>query len=293
MWNNKSYMVCNNCGKCGHIFNECRDPITSHGVILYRETPDMQKRQYLMIRRKDSFGYIDFMRGKYHLNNSTQIQNLLNEMTMKEKSWLITQDFSSLWNELWIYSPNKQHFMGEENKAKSKYESIQPNLQEMLAKSDTMWVETEWEFPKGKRNSNEKEMDCALREFEEETGISCKQIDLFDNVLPFEENFIGSNGKTYKNKYYLAKSLLPYEVESLVKGFQPSEVSKMQWKTYEECMGSIRNYHFEKKQLLCYVDELLSTADLQVTPHYPFYFDPPTTTGGFDTFVRGEKIKEG
>ena len=55
--------ICNNCGKQGHLFHQCKLPITSYGIILFR-TSD-KGIQYLMIRRKDSFGYIDFLRGKY------------------------------------------------------------------------------------------------------------------------------------------------------------------------------------------------------------------------------------
>ena len=46
--------------------------------------------QYLMIRRKDSFGYIDFIRGKYSPYNIFQIQNIINEMSMSEKEKILT-----------------------------------------------------------------------------------------------------------------------------------------------------------------------------------------------------------
>jgi hypothetical protein len=35
-----------------------------------------------------------------------------------------------------------------------------------------------------------------------------------------------------------------------MKPFERSEVSKMEWKTYEECMELIRPYNLEKKRLL-------------------------------------------
>ena len=55
---------CNNCGKLGHYYHHCKMPITSIGVIVFRYNPE-GKIEYLMIRRKDTFGYIDFMLGKY------------------------------------------------------------------------------------------------------------------------------------------------------------------------------------------------------------------------------------
>ena len=67
--------VCNNCGKQGHSFHQCNLPITSYGIIAFNLNP--QGNKFLMIRRKDSFGYIDFIRGKYSPYNIYQIQNIL------------------------------------------------------------------------------------------------------------------------------------------------------------------------------------------------------------------------
>ena len=59
--------ICNNCGKTGHISNLCKLPIVSYGIVAFRMCNG--KPEYLMIRRKDTFGYIDFVRGKYSLKN--------------------------------------------------------------------------------------------------------------------------------------------------------------------------------------------------------------------------------
>ena len=42
--------------------------------------------EYLMIQRNDSFGFVEFIRGKYPLHNEDYIQTLINEMTMEEKN---------------------------------------------------------------------------------------------------------------------------------------------------------------------------------------------------------------
>jgi hypothetical protein len=44
--------------------------------------------------------------------------------------------------------------------------------------------------------------------------------------------------------------------------YQQSEVSKMEWKTYEQCMLSIRDYNLEKKDTLTRVDKLLNNYKL-------------------------------
>ena len=66
---------CNNCGKIGHLFHQCKIPITSIGVIAFRINSINDTIQYLLIRRKDTLGFIDFLRGKYSLNNKEYIKN--------------------------------------------------------------------------------------------------------------------------------------------------------------------------------------------------------------------------
>ena len=74
--------TCNNCGMCGHLFYNCKKPIMSFGIICYRIIDN--EIQYLMIRRKDSLGYVDFLRGKYNQNNDFHLRNIIKEMTVTE-----------------------------------------------------------------------------------------------------------------------------------------------------------------------------------------------------------------
>jgi 8-oxo-dGTP pyrophosphatase MutT (NUDIX family) len=131
------------------------------------------------------------------------------------------------------------------------------NLEEIINNSSTNWEETEWEFPKGRRNFQEKDIECALREFEEETGYSSKSLSVIENLLPFEETFIGSNHKCYKHKYYLAYMSDTSDKDSSMENYQKSEVSKLEWKTVNECLESIRPYNLEKKQLIININKVL------------------------------------
>jgi 8-oxo-dGTP pyrophosphatase MutT (NUDIX family) len=125
---------------------------------------------------------------------------------------------------------------------------------DLIAKSTSSWPETEWEFPKGRRDAKEKDLDCALREFEEETGISQTKITVVENVLPFEEIFIGTNHKSYKHKYFLAYM---NDKNANLSNYQKNEVSKLDWKTLDECLESIRPYNLEKKRLITNVNIVL------------------------------------
>ena len=255
--------ICNNCGKQGHQFHQCKIPITSHGIVLFRFTPE-EGLQYLMLRRKDSFGYIDFVRGKYSPTNIYQLQNIINEMSIEEKQSILTKPFEELWCNMWVDSINTQ-YKNEETSSSKKMELITKGilindeivtLKDIVDNSKSVWQETEWEFPKGRKNIKEKDLDCALREFEEETGISKNKINIIENVLPFEEIFIGTNHKSYKHKYYLAY-LTSDSSDISLNNFQRSEVSKLEWKSVDECIKSIRPYNLEKINLITNIDKVL------------------------------------
>ena len=255
---------CNNCGKTGHLFHQCKLPITSYGVVAFRINNE-NKKEFLMIRRKDSYGYIDFLRGKYNLQNIEQIQNIFNEMSVSERERIQHNDFYTLWKELWgIDSFNNIQFKGEEINSQIKFESLKNGIyiddqhitiDKIITLCNTFWIETEWEFPKGRRNFKEKDLECALREFQEETGISNRYIKIIENVLPFEEIFIGSNLKPYKHKYYVA--LIEDNNNIDTNNFQKTEVSKMEWKTFDQCLECIRPYNLEKKKIILNINKMV------------------------------------
>jgi 8-oxo-dGTP pyrophosphatase MutT (NUDIX family) len=258
----KNTNVCNNCGKQGHMFHQCKLPITSYGIITFRDSSE--GLQFLMIRRKDSFGYIDFIRGKYSPYNLKQLLNIIDEMSITEKKRIIEQPFDTLWVEMW--GEVNIQFKSEENISKKKFEMLKEGitisdsiytLKDIVEMSTTSWNETEWEFPKGRRNQKEKDLDCALREFEEETGILKSKLTVVENILPFEEIFIGSNHKSYKHKYFLAlMDTSDYDTNHL-NNFQATEVSKLEWKSIDKCLESIRPYNLEKRELILNINKVL------------------------------------
>ena len=257
---------CNNCGKPGHVFHQCKLPITSIGIIAFRKSEG--QIQYLMIRRKDTLGFIDFMRGKYAVNNKYYIINMLKQMTQEEKDILKLGDFDAVWFKLWGGNVISNQYKNEESISREKYNSL---VQGILVKddfytlcdlieesnnSDKIWTEAEWGFPKGRRNFQETDFDCAVREFEEETGFKRSNLKLIQNVLPFEEIFTGSNYKSYKHKYFL--TFMNYDDTLEMDNFERAEVSQMEWLSYNDCILKIREYNVEKRILLNKLNECLT-----------------------------------
>jgi 8-oxo-dGTP pyrophosphatase MutT (NUDIX family) len=259
---NNNNNLCNNCGKHGHLFHHCKLPITSYGIVLFRSSAD--GLQLLMIRRKDSYGYIDFIRGKYTNQNVVQIQKMIDQMSNEEKERIQQHDFNLLWKMMWGDN-NYVQYRSEESSSSKKFDSLKLGtgttytLEHFIKESTTNWTETEWEFPKGRRNFQEKDLECALREFEEETGIQGNSISVVENVLPFEEIYIGSNLKSYKHKYYLAHM---NDSSDILSNFQKTEVSKLEWKTVKDCISSIRPYNLEKIRMVKNITAVLQEYQL-------------------------------
>jgi 8-oxo-dGTP pyrophosphatase MutT (NUDIX family) len=254
-------IFCNNCGKSGHLFHQCKHPITSNGIVLFRNNNN--KIEYLMVCRKNSLGFVDLMSGKYPICNKHYLMNIIDEMTINEKNMIELYDFDELWKKLWGKTLNYYHKF-EEKLAKDKFNSLKEgvifnnysySLNSLINESTTSWEEPEWGFPKGRRNNFEKDLICALREFEEETGYNKININIIQNIYPFEEIFTGSNYKSYKHKYYIA--LYDNIITDELPQHQYSEISSMRWVTYNDACNIIRPYNLEKKNMLYKINKLL------------------------------------
>jgi 8-oxo-dGTP pyrophosphatase MutT (NUDIX family) len=219
-----------------------------------------------MIRRKHSLGFVEFMRGKYPLYNYNYLLNIFNEMSVYEKEKIRNSSFDELWNYLWGENVGIQ-YRGEEKTSREKYESLiigietkeSYNLELLINNSEMAWIEPEWGFPKGRRNFQEKDLNCALREFEEETGYLKSNVKLVQNIIPYEEIFTGSNMKSYKHKYFLGY------IDPSIKTtntFQETEVSEVKWLNYTECIEKIRPYNLEKINILNKVNKVLQEYSL-------------------------------
>ena len=128
--------------------------------------------------------------------------------------------------------------------------------------TDPLWTEAEWGFPKGRRENGEADYNCAIREFAEETGYATTCLRKIRNIVPYEEIFTGSNYKSYKHKYYLM--FMNYEDSLLERSTfsRNNEINAIQWKSFDECLACIREYNFEKKEILAQINQYIRHFDL-------------------------------
>ena len=84
-------IYCGNCGKMGHIYKKCLLPIISLGVILIKRKKG-EENQFIMVQRKDTIGFVEFMRGKYKLEDLNYLRNLFKIMSRSERQLIISND---------------------------------------------------------------------------------------------------------------------------------------------------------------------------------------------------------
>jgi 8-oxo-dGTP pyrophosphatase MutT (NUDIX family) len=265
---------CGNCGKKGHVYRKCLAPITSLGVIIYKKNSN-NKREYLMIRRRDTLGFVEFMRGKYNLSNYSYVYELFNIMTESERIRLVERDFDVLWNELWMNKNTRQYHNEYENSRK-KFNKLKTGFYnendevvslEIIHKSEPIkWKEPEWGFPKGRRMLKENDIECATREFREETGLENTDYTICEELGRIEETFYGTNNIRYRHIYFIGIWNSTKEVVVDKTNFsQVSEIGNIAWFPYEIAHNKIRSYNWEKKRLLHNLEYELNDIEVTMT----------------------------
>jgi len=218
--------------------------------------------KFMMVRRKDTYGYVDFLRGKLDFNNHSAVQSIVDEMTVYEKEIICgitsVSDVCELRKRMW--GDFKIQFRKEESDACTnimRFVTGNPGiLRSMVDASSTHWLDPEWGFPKGKREHHESDIRCALREFEEETGISRNTIDVIRNIKPVEEIYIGTDTRPYKHKYFLSVIDGENAARIPLTQFQKSEISKIAWMSPTQAIEMIRPDNQKKKDVVVQIQEV-------------------------------------
>ena len=252
-------MFCNNCGGRGHLFRTCKDPVLSCGILLI-DSPTLpvvpENVQVLMIRRKDSMSFAEFMRGKYDPNDIEYLSRLIRNMTLKEQAGMVSETFENLWRQLWGDDRTSSDF------AISRDKFNQLNRMELMRNNLSNYTEPEWGFPKGRRMRGESDMACAIREFGEETNIPREAFVVLKNII-LEETFTGLNGIRYKHVYFVALLKDP-ELVNLNQRFTPMqrrEISGIAWKTMSEAEALIRPHYVERLGMMTQLKSVIETFE--------------------------------
>jgi 8-oxo-dGTP pyrophosphatase MutT (NUDIX family) len=284
----KKYSPCLNCGKQGHEQKSCPDPITSWGILLIKTNKNVSHEtmmdlvqydkydgimidsksdlpvlieninniHFLLVRRKHSIGFAEFVRGRYTLGNINGLRSLFNQMTPEEIEFIKEKTFDEIWAYFWGESLNdgilnKKDYVDARDKftkLKSR-SSVELDLDFYISTAQPMYNSPEWGFPKGRKKRGEADLECAVREFYEETGFCESDIKILTNIKPIYEDLIGTNGVKYRHIYFLAE-LISNKEPKIVNTSQFAEIGDIGFFQYNDCMTLLRDYHVEKKTIL-------------------------------------------
>jgi 8-oxo-dGTP pyrophosphatase MutT (NUDIX family) len=238
-------------------------PITSYGIVLYTYEKDKYLK-YLVCQRRDSISYIQYLQDLIEEKN---ILKYINLMSKEEKQrcleYYYKNDSHSIWKDLWINHKSKI-YTNDYNRCTKMFQKNMEKYLEYFKDNSTGQNENQWFFPKGRIHKNENQIDCAIREFEEETNIDSENIYVNKNIT-FEEYYIGSNNLIYKTVYYIAyipyipKKIYKYYPSNIRTKFISSEIYDMEWLEFNDAiqkldeskkdvLTKINNYILKKKK---------------------------------------------
>jgi 8-oxo-dGTP pyrophosphatase MutT (NUDIX family) len=195
----------------------------SYGIALCRYNNEIP--EIILIKKRYTYYFFEFVLGKYQKNDNKYLTKLFNNMTYQEKMDILSLKFDNLWYKIWLEIPsnianrdpsypsrvkelgfNEKRYKNSYIKSKSKFEcnflvDNGEKLKRLINNSTN--AETIWEIPRGRKISNEREVDAAIREFYEETAIDAKKYSILWHINPIVNSFRDS-GVVYKTTYYIA-----------------------------------------------------------------------------------------
>ena len=198
--------------------------ILSHGIIAYTYVNKIFF--VLLVQRRDTFAFIDFMMGKT-IN--------IKKMCTDERIRLLNFDFDELFEDM---NPGRKYSTKIYQRCKEFFTSHIKNVRSQIKSYDGPKTEQPWGFPKGRSIKDEIPSDTAKREFYEETGIHS---DI--GTIKIEEKYLGDDNKQYQCYYYISKFYSPISSPKIYlnKGIRKTTVSKetlnCEWFTFDDALN--------------------------------------------------------
>ena len=225
-----------NCCIVGHDRHHCNKPIYSIGVILV--TPYDDPPKVLMVQRKQSIGFIEYVKGHYDSYSLDTVWLLIHDMTKDERDKIVSMSFDDLWLSVWSgdTSGRRSHrmYIESEQKYLRTIDIIRRRQADVIYRRSGL----EWGFPKGHRmDASECDICCAVRELEEETNVVSSDFIVVAEP-PYEEHIVGMNSKKYIYVYYLCyakRGDIGYISET--NRWQQGEIGNLRWMTLEDALS--------------------------------------------------------
>jgi 8-oxo-dGTP pyrophosphatase MutT (NUDIX family) len=219
-----------------------------------------QSLQFLLIQRRDSLGFIELMRGRFKVTDIDYIRLHLGGITQAERDKYREGPFELLWDGMW--GLNHSHlYKNEFEIAKAKWEQIHNGVTDLNGRAWTIDdiltglpeppATPEWGFPKGRRDAQESDYTCAIREMYEETGVRECEVIPIHNLEPLTESFFGTNHVHYCHKYFIiwVPPTLKVEYDDS-NDHMRREIGDLQWFSLNTALLHLRPDNIEKREVL-------------------------------------------
>lgn len=216
-------------------------------------------QQIYLVKRRVSIQFNEFSRGKFSHHSNDQIRALFNGMTVQEKNIILTFDFSQIWRHVWLHDLDEMGIsdLGDSKSTRSfakMYESHERSFHKLTAgagrqrimaliEESTTAGDTCWGLPKGHVNADETDADAAIRELEEEAGVSRDKIMVHSARPLLSYQYPG-----YQNTIYQRDFFVGYTTAHVADGVsfrnkaQIKEIADAKWFSLSDLDGIICEY---------------------------------------------------
>lgn len=162
-------------------------------------------KRIIIIKKRHSYAFVDWVNKIDY--DSYLARNLIDHMSVNEKSMIAKLNFTLLAEEIGLYIKEKKYQSSRFHTRQMAFTNTFLNdggakLMHWLRES-LSYHKDYYEIPKGHKGKNELPIDAAIREFFEETNITREQYELLD-IRPHTITFIDA-GQKYKYIYFIAK----------------------------------------------------------------------------------------
>jgi 8-oxo-dGTP pyrophosphatase MutT (NUDIX family) len=192
---------------------------TSIGIILVKPGAINFPPEVLLVHKRYTYVFHDFVNGNYiylqHNNNSfflkkkytiLSVEALLEQMTTDELLDILSLNFEQMWYRINLtVDKTDPIYIKKYNKFKNEFLNFDNGKKlTSIIKSIKSRGTLLWEIPKGRKlhNIKESDLECAMREVEEETGIKKSHYEIIPNIKK-KISYISNNVK-YIFIYFVA-----------------------------------------------------------------------------------------
>jgi 8-oxo-dGTP pyrophosphatase MutT (NUDIX family) len=207
----------------------------SFGIILTRRNAASGQQEAMLERDRYSYEFSEFVHGRYSRKNVRAVVALIGGMSINERLDIYSLDFTQIWYRIWLTADRHELFHKKFSKFHSSWMRddggtfLRSLIQGGAGACMSPPPPERWGFPKGRRQSNrESDISCAIREFEEETGIPKRDYQILSGIKRRSVHI--HMGVRYVQVFYVAmvrRHLMP--VVDLRRLDQAAEIAELRW----------------------------------------------------------------